>query len=125
MSDNKIQEYWENMEEYGAELNEAKKALWVDFLFDANVCDATLYRDIHKKLKQLKQLSEHQDDLCYEIDEINRKWAEDNERNGDILSEQQNQIIALEEENKQLKNKLELSSAGLKAGDAIIKGLVK
>ena len=47
------------------------------------------------------------DELCYEIDEINRKWAEDNERNGDILSEQQNQILALEEENKKLKDDAE------------------
>ena len=48
-------------------------------------------------------LRETIDELSYENDEINRKWAEDNERNGDILSEQQEQIIRLEEENKQLK----------------------
>ena len=44
------------------------------------------------------------EELCYENDEINRKWAEDNERNGDILSEQQEQIKRLEEENKKLKD---------------------
>jgi len=46
--------------------------------------------------------NESYDELCYEIDEINRKWAEDNERNGDIMAEQQEQIIRLEEENEKL-----------------------
>ena len=49
------------------------------------------------------------DELCYENDEINRKWAEDNERNGDIMAEQQEQIIRLEEENKELKEDNELN----------------
>ena len=51
-------------------------------------------------------LRETIDELSYENDEINRKWAEDNERNGDVCSEQQEQIIALEEENKKLKSQL-------------------
>ena len=38
------------------------------------------------------------EELCFENDEINRKWAEDNERNGDIMAEQQEQIKRLEEE---------------------------
>jgi len=51
------------------------------------------------------------DELSYENDEINRKWAEDNERNGDILCEQQEQIERLEEEkynqDKELKEEKE------------------
>jgi len=50
-----------------------------------------------------KQLREQYEQLCYENDEINRKWTEDNERNGDILSAQQEQIERLEEENIKLK----------------------
>tara|TARA_R100001460_G_scaffold24523_2_gene49243 strand:- start:2131 stop:2736 length:606 start_codon:yes stop_codon:yes gene_type:complete len=44
---------------------------------------------------KIKQLREQYEELCYENDEINRKWAEDNERNGDILSELQEQIKQL------------------------------
>jgi protein subunit release factor A len=47
------------------------------------------------------------EELCYENDEINRKWAEDNERNGDILSAQQEQIERLELQNKTLKSQLQ------------------
>tara|TARA_Y100000593_G_C4264892_1_gene314227 strand:+ start:154 stop:840 length:687 start_codon:yes stop_codon:yes gene_type:complete len=43
-------------------------------------------------------MSANNQELCYENDEINRKWAEDNERNGDIMAEQQEQIKRLEEE---------------------------
>ena len=43
------------------------------------------------------------DELCYENDEINRKWAEDNERNGDICYEQEEQIKELKEENDEYK----------------------
>ena len=71
--------------------------------------------ELQKKVEDLqiksKKQSEKYDELCYEIDEINRKWAEDNERNGDILSEQQEQIIRLEEENERLEEeKQELKS---------------
>ena len=51
-----------------------------------------------------KQLRETIDELAYENDEINRNWAEDNERNGDIISAQQEQIEKLKEENELLKN---------------------
>jgi len=47
------------------------------------------------------------EELCYENDEINRKWTEDNERNGDILSAQQEQIERLELQNKTLKSQLQ------------------
>ena len=43
-------------------------------------------------------------ELNAENDEINRKWAEDNERHTDVMAEQQEQIIRLEEENKKLKD---------------------
>lgn len=41
-------------------------------------------------------------ELNAENDEINRKWAEDNERHTDVMAEQQEQIIRLEQENKKL-----------------------
>lgn len=52
--------------------------------------------------KQFKKQSEKYQELCYENDEINRKWAEDNERHTDILSEQQEQIKDLELRSKEL-----------------------
>lgn len=70
--------------------------------FDDNLEEERLNEIIELEHK-VKSLRESNDELCFENDEINRKWAEDNERNGDICSEQQEQIIRLEEENKLLK----------------------
>ena len=76
--------------------------------FDSKLSDERL-NEIMELEAKVKSYRETNDELCYENDEINRKWAEDNERNGDILSEQQEQIIGLEEENKKLKeDKLKL-----------------
>jgi predicted nuclease with TOPRIM domain len=61
------------------------------------------YFKIKKLEEQVKNLREKVDELCYENDDINMRWGQDNERNGDICSEQQEQIIRLEEENKKLK----------------------
>ena len=64
--------------------------------------------ELQKKVEDLqiksKKQSEKYEELCYENDEINMKWAEDNERNGDICSELQEQIKTLEEENRMLKD---------------------
>ena len=46
-------------------------------------------------------------ELNAENDEINRNWAEDNERHTDVIAEQQEQIIRLEEENKLNKNMIQ------------------
>lgn len=54
--------------------------------------------------EQVKKLREKNEELCYENDDINMRWGQDNERNGDICSEQQEQIKRLEEENKLLKD---------------------
>ena len=37
------------------------------------------------------------EELCYENEDINNRWAEDNERNNEIIGDQQEQIINLKE----------------------------
>tara|TARA_R110000824_G_scaffold34980_1_gene110358 strand:+ start:145 stop:615 length:471 start_codon:yes stop_codon:yes gene_type:complete len=67
-----------------------------------------LKKQIQVALTQLKEtcdkLSLPYESLCFENDEINRKWAEDNTRHTDIIGE-------LEEEVKELKERLEKSEA--------------
>ena len=40
--------------------------------------------------------NETYEDLCHEIDDINRRWAEDNERHTDVIACQEEQIEKLE-----------------------------
>jgi len=89
MSDNKIMEQASNAIINGlrATIDEQQKKI----------------EDLQIKVKQYRETN---DDLCFENDEINRKWAEDNERNGDIMAEQQEQIIRLEQQNKQLEEEI-------------------
>ena len=42
--------------------------------------------------------------LSQEFDNINDRWAEDNERNNEIIGDQQEQIKQLKEENEKLKD---------------------
>ena len=74
------------------------------------------------------------DELCYENDEINRKWAEDNERNGDICYEQEEQIKELKEENDEYKlrdentttyKELEKENKELKEDNELNKGMIE
>tara|TARA_R100000654_G_scaffold19819_1_gene40277 strand:- start:247 stop:654 length:408 start_codon:yes stop_codon:yes gene_type:complete len=107
MSDNKIMEQASNAIINGlrATIDELQKKVENLEQFDNQLADERL-DEIIKLEGKVKQLRETNDELCFENDEINRKWAEDRERDGDILSEQQNQILALEEENEKLKEQL-------------------
>ena len=108
MSDNKIMEQASNAIINGlrATIDELQKKVENLEQFDNELTDERL-DEIIKLEGKVKQLRETNDELCFENDEINRKWAEDRERDGDILSEQQNQILALEEENEELKEENE------------------
>tara|TARA_R110002020_G_scaffold457247_2_gene674098 strand:+ start:97 stop:525 length:429 start_codon:yes stop_codon:yes gene_type:complete len=96
MSDNKIKQLRETIDEQQKKIEELEE-------FNYSLEGERLNEIIELEAK-VKGYRENNDELCYEIDEINRKWAEDNERNGDICSEQQEQIIRLEEENRMLKD---------------------
>lgn len=66
----------------------------------------TMIKHIEKENQELKDKSIKQslmyDELCYENDEINRKWAEENEQNNAMIEFLQEKIELLE---KQLDNK--------------------
>ena len=107
MSDNKIMEQASNAIINGlrATIDELQKKVENLEQFDNQLADERL-DEIIKLEGKVKQLRETNDELCFENDEINRKWAEDRERDGDILSEQHSQFLALEEENEKLKEQL-------------------
>ena len=48
--------------------------------------------------------NETYEDLCHEIDDINRRWAEDNERHTDVIACQEEHIEVLKKEIEKLKD---------------------
>jgi len=62
-----------------------------------------LKKDNEKLKKQVEASNDCAMEVCAENDDINRRWAEDNERWDTIVAEQQEQIERLEKEIEELK----------------------
>jgi len=62
----------------------------------------TMNKHLEEQIKELKDKSKKQslmyDELCYENDEINRKWAEDNEQNKTMIEFLEEKIELLEKQ---------------------------
>ena len=62
----------------------------------------TMIKHIEEENKELKDKSKKQslmyEELCYENDEINRKWAEDNEQNKTMIEFLEEKIELLEKQ---------------------------
>lgn len=71
-------------------------------LFDIVKNLTTMIKHIEKENQELKDKSKKQslmyDELCYENDEINRKWAEDNEQNKTMIEFLEEKIELLEKQ---------------------------
>jgi len=71
-------------------------------LFDIVKNLTTMNKHLEEQIKELKDKSKKQslmyDELCYENDEINRKWAEDNEQNKTMIEFLEEKIELLEKQ---------------------------
>ena len=96
----------ENLTKINKELELENKKL-KDVVEDIDISAFLKIKELEDTIEQTADIKNEQFmELSYENDEINRKWAEDNERHTDVMNEQQEQIIALEEENKKLKKQV-------------------